>query len=102
MNNSKLNLQPGGITIRGERWYTESANTIAGLFDVHGKVRQDLSSQVQNINGMNLRQLLIQYGSQVTNYQQQDVIERINMSIRNIKARVSGSNLIISVGIPVG
>lgn len=97
VSNSILNLQAGGLTIRGERFLVDATNWVAGLFDVHGSVRQGLSKQIQDFNGMNLRQLLIRYGRGTV---PDDYIERINQG--NLNARVSRGSLIVSVSFPVG
>ncbi len=105
ISNSRLDLQPGGITIRGERWYADAVSPIAGIFDVHGSIKENLRGAIQDINGMDLRQVLIDYGSrEVVNQvgiDQQVVSQLISQNVGNISAQVSEGNLVVSVRFPL-
>lgn len=104
INASRLDLQPRGITIRGERWYADAVGPIAGVFDVHGSVKENLREAVKVINDKDLRQMLIDYGSrEVANQSgidQQIVSQLISQNVENIGAQVSGGNLVVSVRFP--
>jgi hypothetical protein len=106
VSNSALSLQPGGITIRGSRWYADAVASIAGIFDVHGSVMQSLRNGLQDINGLNLRQLLVQYGSsaveRVIPYvtSEGSVRSFIEQSVGDIGVRVSEGTLRISAQLP--
>jgi hypothetical protein len=104
VNNSRLDLQPGGITIRGERWYADAVAPIAGIFDIHGSVKENLRGAIQDFNGMDLRQILIEHGSQeIANQIRVDrhiVSQLISQNVGGINAKVASESLVISLNLP--
>jgi hypothetical protein len=106
VNDSRLALQPGGLTLKGERIYKEAVAPIAGIFGVQGQIKENLRNAIQDINGMDLRQMLIEYGSQQSANQlgvnQEAVNQLISQNLGTIGARVSEGNLdlVVSVALP--
>jgi hypothetical protein len=104
VNNSRLDLQPGGLTLRGDRWYADAVAPIATLFGVQGQIKENLRNAIQDINGMDLRQILIEYGSsEVENRAgigRQVVSQLIDQNLGGIGAQVSGGNLVVSISLP--
>lgn len=97
--NSRLDLNPGGLTLRGDRWYADAVAPIANLFGVQGQIRENLRRTIQDFNGMDLRQVLIEYGSQQVANQlgvNQSTVNGL-INVGNIGAVVSEGSLIVSV-----
>jgi hypothetical protein len=104
VNNRRLNIRATKTDIRGaDRWYGSLVSEIAPMLGVNGQVTNSINEQLQEINGMDVLQLMIQYGSieaaKALGIEQNAVNQLLNESVSSLNAALSGDRLIISARI---
>lgn len=95
----KLNVKAGKNDIKGaSKWYGAIVDSLVPLLGVNGKVTNGINAQLKSINGMDVVQLLSQFGSDkvasALGIDRNAVNQLLNQS--TVDAKFTGDQLVIS------
>ena len=102
IGNGKLFAEAGKTNIRGaDKWYGDILDALISRFRVNGSVNQQINQELQNFNGMNVQQLLVQAGSdpvaKTLGISSNDASKLIGSRAGNINVNITGGSLKLSV-----
>jgi uncharacterized protein YggU (UPF0235/DUF167 family) len=102
IGNGKLFAEAGKTDIRGaDKWYGDILDALISRFRVNGSVNQLINQELQNFNGMNVQQLLVQAGSasvaKTLGISSNDASKLIGSRAGKINANITGGSLRLSV-----
>lgn len=102
IGNGKLFAEAGKTNIRGaDKWYGDILDALISRFRVNGSVNQQIDRELQNFNGMNVQQLLVQAGSdpvaKTLGISSNDASKLIGSRAGNINVNITGGSLKLSV-----
>lgn len=102
IGNGKLFAEAGKTNIRGaDKWYGDILDALISRFRVNGSVNQQINRELQNFNGMNVQQLLVQAGSdpvaKTLGISSNDASKLIGSRAGNINVNITGGSLKLSV-----
>ncbi|NJK69858.1 MAG: hypothetical protein HC789_04655 [Microcoleus sp. CSU_2_2] len=102
IGNGRLVAEAGKIDIQGaDKWYPEILYALISRFRINGAVNKLINQELQNFNGMNLQQLLVQAGSAIVaealGISSDDANKLIDFCAGNTNAKITGNRLILSV-----
>jgi hypothetical protein len=100
VKNGSLSASAGRTDIRGaDKWYGSIVNALISKLGINGKVNVQINQGLQQINGMNVQQLLIQASSvklaSALGISQNEAIEMINSHAGSINCSILNGRLII-------